>query len=433
MPMVKKLKLLILDDEQQSMDLVLQHAVRQHPGVFEEDALALIGEFIDIRRCYSVSEAKAVCAKFHPDLVFTDLKIDNPDESDPEVLTFKYQGLHFIHWLRSRYAPDFPIKVHSQYGDLYEVKKELDRTGISVLSNFTIKFDLEKHHVTNEILQHHFPELLQYLAKTYFAQSAKNAELRSVIKVRLKEALKSGKLDDPIPQTGGFSARSLMAGWLYLDLNDQQQTEVSWVCNPNDALDELVGIVSGATPKQKIVPPGHFMDSIREHPSYPDMSKQAQTQALEVLTAFFPTWRSAAMARLGHDPERLRLDSTLLREACHHIEVIHKVPLVESEVYHHHVKTLSLRLVVGGIYELRHLLNPCLQQHIIDCAILGCIRNSTAELMDHQAKASQVKKYLAALGLGKVRDQRNPNQQLRQDTFFDDEKTWLANLRQKIS
>lgn len=431
--MVKKLKLLILDDEHSSMDLVLKHAIRQHPDVYEEDALKLIGELIDIRRCYSVSDAKAECRKFQPDLVFTDLKIDNPAEQDTQALKLRYQGIEFIHWLRSRYAPDFPIKVHSQYGDLYEVKKELDRSGISVLSHFTLQFDLEKNRVSNETLKDHFPELLQQLAQNYFNGYAKNAEMRSVIKMKLREAITNDTLDAPIKQLGEFSARSLMAGWLYLNQTPTQATVVEWACDPLNALDELAGVAPGASAKIKIAASRQLVDSLREHPQYAAMSKQAQTHAFEVLNDFFNNWRHTAMGRLRQDAHHLRLETPLLREACHHIEIIKKVPLVESDALQHHIKTLSLRLVVGGIYELKYLLYPCLQQQIIDCAILGCIRNSSAELMNHQNKVSQVKKYLSALGLGKMRQQGNPSQLLNPKKFFDDEKAWLANLRQTIS
>ena len=143
---------------------------------------------LDIHKCSTVSAAMAVCTRRLPDLIFIDLKIETNAETNPEIAKLRYQGIYFLQWLRERYSATLPIKVHSQFADVDEVQRHLEKADIKIRS----LFPLDDHLMPGDRLKRNFPECLRNIAIAYLASISRNAEIRKTIKETLQNAIKKG-------------------------------------------------------------------------------------------------------------------------------------------------------------------------------------------------------------------------------------------------
>lgn len=417
MLMEKKLKLLILDDLPDSIKTVIKCVLRSHPDIYEEELVEQAESLLDIACCETVSEAKERFGKFKPDFVFVDLKIENNKEPDAAIRKNPFQGLELIKWIRERQPADFPVKVHSQYLSDYEVLNELDKHSIPHLGSFKI----ENYCIQPELLARCLPELLRELAKARIKALGQNAEAKSSIRMQLTDAYKRKDWHQALKSLGGYSLASILVGWLYLDLEDGESIRLELTAPFMEIMEDLF------SPTSKAKLPANIVETMRSHTRYPVFSEIARQHAEEVVHAFLDRWRNVTVADLQATNYPAPLQHQLLETAKNHIGRINKQAHSDQDEDDVHIHTFAMRLIVGGVYELREQLQPCVREKVLDCAVLACLRNAPGEFLK-QASKSQVKKYLSILSLGKLRQNKNPVQHLDTSDFYDDEKEWLKSI-----
>ena len=427
MQTLKKIKLLILDDRPKSMESVLCCAL-PHEGLQVDEVMAALERLLDIKRFHTVSSAIEGFNHQKPDLVFTDLKIETIDETNPEVLKEHYHGIYFINWVRKNHPANLPLKIHSMYWEFDEVELYLNKAGIGILSYFPI----DDHLAPGEKLKRNFPRFLREIAQKYLEGFAKKANGRRAVREIIETAIHQKNLDTPIPRLGNFSIRTLMVGWMCLK-EENDKAIIDWHRDPSTAIKELMKPSASVAKKRSVdsVVIKHMIDDLTKLPDYRSLSHTAQTQALEVIQEFLQKWGKYVPGEVVENPVAMRLESCWLTDSKQNIERLKKVLLNEKEKRPLLVRALRWRLIIGGIYELRHRFTQPFQEKIVDYTILGCIRNDFKEVQRYLVKpqTSQTKKYLSVLGLGKESAGTGQHQILKKDLFYEDELTWMSTLK----
>ncbi|MBL7827977.1 MAG: hypothetical protein JNJ57_15210, partial [Saprospiraceae bacterium] len=254
--------------------------------------------------------------------------------------------------------------------------------------------------------------------------NAKAAETRGDILYFLNKGIKQDKLNDPIKSMNHFSVRSILAGWWYLEVNDDQEVIIRWKDSPEKVLQELTTTEGASAPPDK-----HWIHGIMVHPDFSSILDAAQAHAENVVESFVTIWQKTTLEQLPEQTEKLTHSIPVIQDAPHHLEIIDKVPLDDKHQREHHIKTLTLRLVVVGIYKARHKFEPCVREKILNCALLGCIRNKPDEMLDIKRKKSQVAQYLSKLNLSKEKKIGRKEEHLDSKVLYDFEKNWPAKIR----
>jgi hypothetical protein len=432
MPTLRKIKIVILDDNRTSMQAVLCCALPQEGAqLYPEEILEALNSIFGIKWCKTVTEAILICKEQRPDIIFSDLLIKTSDETDPDIAKEQYQGLYFLKWLKVNYRHDALIKIHSQYTDVYEVERELENAGLGIRDAFKLDFEF----VNLQRIKNNFPDFLKEVARNHWKTLAINAETRRDLRERLDNNIKKGNLDTPIPQLGGFSVKTLLAGWLCIREADETAL-LGWQENVNMALSELTGNKNTAS-KKNGYSVKERLDALRNNcTNYAELLETAQAQALEIIQEFVNKWQYYTPSSKVDDSDAFTLASPHLSKSRSNINAITKKINDETQERHIYLKTVRFRLVLGGIYELRSRFTISFQQKIVDYTILGCIRNSISEVSgycaNHLSQESQVKKYLSVLGLGKEQTGKDQHQALKMDLFYEEERLWIQGLDTKI-
>lgn len=417
--MLKKIKVLVLDDNPKSMEAVIRCSLPYREDfVHDDEVSAAISGLLDVCRCSSVTEAIEATKKHKPDIVFTDLLLKNNDESNPDVLKYPYQGLYFVKWLKENIGHKLIIKVHSQYISQDEVEEELCRQGLGFLDCFHLLE--EDDFISLDKLKRRLPEFLKAIARNYWRDATPNAEMRQYLHNILKKHCEKNTLDEGIKDLDYFSVRTLMAGWMSLDFKDGQLV-LNWQQDATTALEALTSQNRTSIPTNS---PKTKLDEFVQKPGYPALFDKAQEQALHIVQAFVKAWTSKLNENIP------RLNSPWLEGATQNIEAI-KQNLPDTKMEEVYIKTFRFRLVIGGLHALREHFDSPIRERIVDYAILACIRNSPMEAKEYEKYQSQVRKHLSVYGLGQISEPTG-YQKLKEDAFYDKEKVWLAGIENKL-
>lgn len=454
---MKKIKILIADDNDASANFIIRYALPVAPNLAEgsQKHLDAIYSILDIRHINTVGEAVQHMER-NPDepfdLAFVDIDFSETDrdEDDPRFLDFPAdrRGLALLRVLRADF-PQTKVKVHTRYGTTLDVHQSLKEQGIELDDLYDLMTDGDIIAVRQNLAAQ-FPQLLQTVAQTIYYYATQEASRKTALDAELRQYSNTRRLDHPIQSLGGFTLRTLLAGWAQAR-ESENGFEVALPHSLDEAL-ATIGILR-EHPNQNegaFNPAGNLrrlhprtgapeigyqrLMALRARADYPAFRQEIEATALAIVQAFLARgWGQAseadiragrlegleqAFAPMNTPPYPAGLDYNL------------RAILEENEAAAQDAlrRVLIGRAVFLGLYNFKNAgvyFANLETQRVFEIAILAAIRNTPQEVMTYSKET--VDRYFTMLfGFRKL-----PRQAvILPESILPEEHGWMQRLHQ---
>ena len=463
---MKKIRILLADDNQESAEAILLSALPCEPGhgFSRKQRLAAIRDVLDIHEFRTVAAAEQYLSK-HPEnpfhLAFVDINFSATADEDPAPNP-ALRGLDLIRLLRSRF-PDTVVKVHTRHPSVRIIQQILSHRGMSAEDLYDVVEDQDFLLLRGDgSLADDFPRLLRAISRRIWFSHVE-AGTRRRTEREISNAINNMHFDHPVPSLDNFLLKSLLAGWSRLEADDTEKPVI--VCPENGA--QIIAALRKL--REELTPEYTLAGNLRKHDAqgrdnlgflrmealrhdqeiYPGLLNAIEAATLNLVTTFRLNWAGLDMAAFVNDPDNRNFPEKipgLVTPLDEDLGAIKHENTSPETVHDTLFRLLVARRIVITLTILQTLgrgIPNC--PAIIDLTILALIRNNPEEAIRHWAFPWQPADYQTEnpydnrdvtirqvfnihLGLKKI----TREQQIVLECLLPEEIDWIRNIEENL-